>query len=67
MSKNDFKLSTMVGENFKIYLSQMAINDLTLSTMVGNNSEITCLKQLKLILNYPTWLEKNLKLLVSNG
>ena len=40
MSKNDLKLSTMVGENFEIYLSQMAKNDLKLSTMVGEIFEI---------------------------
>ena len=52
----------MVGENFEIYLSQMAKNDLKLSTMVGENFEIyfsrvakndlseSCLSQLKKIL-----------------
>ena len=31
----------MVGENFEIYLSQIAINALKLSTMVGENFEIS--------------------------
>ena len=33
----------------------------TLSIMVGKKFEITCLKWLKMILNYPPWLEKLLK------
>ena len=37
MAKNGLKLSTMVGENFEIYLSEMAKNGLKLSTMVGEN------------------------------
>ena len=40
IAKNAFKLSTMVGENFEIYLSQMAENALKLSTIVGENFEI---------------------------
>ena len=40
MAKNALKLSTMVGENFEIHLSQMAKNDLKLSTIVGDNFEI---------------------------
>ena len=32
--------STMVGENFEIYSTQMAENALKLSTMVGENFEI---------------------------
>jgi hypothetical protein len=40
MVKNALKLSTMVGENFEIYLSQMVKNALKLSTMVGENFEI---------------------------
>ena len=40
MAKNTLKLSTMVGENFEIHLSQMAINAPKLSTMVGENFEI---------------------------
>jgi hypothetical protein len=39
MAKNEFKLSSMVGENFEIYFSQMAKNDLKLSTMVGEHFE----------------------------
>ena len=35
-----FKLSTMVGENFEIYTSQMARMGFKLSTMVGENFEI---------------------------
>ena len=30
----------MVGENFEIYMSEMAKNHLKLSTMVGENCEI---------------------------
>ena len=40
MAKNAPKLSTMVGENFEIHLSQMAENAPKLSTMVGENCEI---------------------------
>jgi len=40
MTKNAFKLSTMVGENFEIYLSQMTKNAFKLSTMVGEKFEI---------------------------
>ena len=32
--------TTMVGENFEIYISQMGKNTLKLSTMVGENFEI---------------------------
>ena len=32
--------ATMVGENFEIYMCQMAKNALKLSTMVGENFEI---------------------------
>ena len=39
MAKNTLKLSTMVGENFEFYLSQMAKNTLKLSTMVGEKFE----------------------------
>ena len=39
MAKNTFKLSTMVGEKFEFYLSQMAKNTLKLSTMVAENFE----------------------------
>ena len=37
MAKNAFKLSTMIGENFEIQLSQMAKNAFKLSIMVGEN------------------------------
>ena len=40
MPKNALKLSTMVGGNFEIYMSQMAKKALKLSTMVGENCEI---------------------------
>ena len=40
MAKNAFKLSTIVGENFEIYFSQMAKNALKLSLMVGGKFEI---------------------------
>ena len=41
MAKNALKLSTMVGGNLKIYLSQMAKKALKLSTMVGEILKIT--------------------------
>ena len=44
MSKNALKLSTMVGESFEIYSSQMAKNALKLSTMVGETFEIYLFK-----------------------
>ena len=59
---NAFKFSTMVGENFENYISQMAGNAFKLSTMVGENFEITSLKWLKMHLNSPPWLEKFLKI-----
>jgi len=40
VAKNAFKLSTMVGENFEIYRSQVAKNAFKLSTMVGEKIEI---------------------------
>ena len=40
MAKNALKLSTMVGEIFEIYLSEMAKNALKLSTTVGENFKI---------------------------
>ena len=40
MAKNAFKLSTMVGQIFEIYLSQTAKNVFKLSTMVGEHFEI---------------------------
>ena len=39
MAKNGSKLSTMVGEDFEIYLYEMAKNSIKLSTMVGENFE----------------------------
>ena len=32
--------SSIVGETFEIYMSEMAINELQLSTMIGENFEI---------------------------
>ena len=61
MAKTALKLSTMVGENFVIFLSQMAKNALKLSTMVGENFEIYLSQMAKNVyLNCPLWLEKNL-------
>ena len=37
MAKNAFKLSTIVGENFEIYLPQMVKNAFKLPIMVGEN------------------------------
>ena len=37
LPKYVFKFSTMVGENFEIYLPQMAKNAFKLSTMVDEN------------------------------
>ena len=58
MAKNGLRLSTIVGENFKIYLSEMAKNELKLSTMVGEIFEIYFSEMAK---NGPPWLEKILK------
>jgi hypothetical protein len=61
MAKNALKLSTIVGENIEIHLSQIAKNAPKLSTMVGENFE-TCWSQLaKNDLNHPPCLEKILK------
>jgi hypothetical protein len=38
MAKNTLELSTMVGEIFEYYSSQMGKNVLELSTMVGETS-----------------------------
>ena len=43
MAKNVFKISTMVGENFEIYTSEMAKNAFKISTMVGEIFEICTL------------------------
>ena len=58
--QNAFKLSTIVGEIFEIYLCQMARNAFKLFTMVRENFEIhLCqIKWLKMQLNGPSWLEK---------
>ena len=56
------KISTMVGENFEIYMFQMAKNAPKLSTMIGENFGIyLSLKWLKNNPNCLTWLEKILK------
>jgi cellulose synthase/poly-beta-1,6-N-acetylglucosamine synthase-like glycosyltransferase len=60
LAKNDLKLSTMFGENFEIYFFQMAKNYHILS-MVRENFKFTSLKWLKIILDYPPWLENILK------
>ena len=39
MPKNGPKLSTMIGENFEIYMCKIAIIAYKLSTMVGENFE----------------------------
>ena len=54
---NAFKLSTMVGENFEIYMSQMAKNALKLSTMVGENFEIYMSQIAKNTLKLSTMIE----------
>ena len=43
--KKRVKLSTMVGENFEICISEMSRNALKLSTMVGENFEI-CISEM---------------------
>ena len=57
MAKNGLKSSTMFGENFEMYLSEMAKNELKLSTMVEENFEIylseMAKKQTKIV--YHTW------------
>ena len=40
MAINALKMSTMIGENFEICISESARNALKLSTMVGENFEI---------------------------
>ena len=40
MSKNHLKLSTMIGENFKIIFAQMSKNCPNLSTMAGEDINI---------------------------
>ena len=68
MAKNTFKLSTMVGENFERYSSQVSKNTLKLSTMVGENFEIYWSQVAKQMhLNCPPWLEKNCNLLIASG
>ena len=47
----------MVGENFEIYLPEMARIAFKLSSMVGEILKFTCLKWPELSLNYPPWLE----------
>ena len=51
----------MVGENFEIFLSQMAKHALKLSTMTGEKFEIHFPQMAKMYLNDPPWLEKSLK------
>ena len=51
----------MVGENFEIYMSQMAKIRLKLSTMVGENIEICWHQMARNAFNCPPWLEKILK------
>ena len=40
LAKNAFGLSTMLKENYEIYLSRVAKNPFKLSIMVGENFEI---------------------------
>ena len=62
MAKSALKLSTMVGENFEIYCSQMAKNAFKLSTMVGDIFEIYLPEMAKSASNCQPWLEKFLKM-----
>ena len=61
MAKNVLKLSTMVGENFEIYLYQMAKNAFKLSNMVGETFEIYFSQMAKNIQTTSTYkgVEKN--------
>ena len=62
MAKNARKLSTMIGENFEICLSQITKNALKLSTMVGEIFKFYLSEMVKnMHLNCPPWLEKGLK------
>ena len=55
----------MVGENFEIYLSQMAKNALKLSTMVGENFEIHLSQMAKNALKLSTMVGENFKIYLS--
>ena len=58
MAKHTLKLSTMIGENFEIDLSELAKTALKLS-MVGEHFVIYSSQLAKNALtNYPPWLEK---------
>ena len=52
------KSSTMVGENFENYLSEVAKMQLKSSTVVGENFENYLSEVAKMHLNHPPWLEK---------
>ena len=64
MAKNDLKLSTMVGENFEIYLSQVAKNDLKLS-MVRENFEIYLSQMAKNDLKISAMVGENFEIYLS--
>ena len=66
MAKNTFnKLSTMVGENFEIYMSQMAKNALKLSTMVGEMFKIYLSQMAKNALKLSTMVGENFEIYLS--
>ena len=56
MDKNALNLSTMVGENFEIYLSQMVKMHLNYPPLLEKILKFTCHKLLKMHLNYPPWI-----------
>ena len=61
MAKNAPKLSTMVVENFEIYLPKWQKNVLNNPPWLDKILKFAYLKWLKTALNNPPWLEKILK------
>ena len=63
VSKNVFKLSTMVGENFEIYSCQVAKNTFKLSTMnCGENYEQQIFSKLLKLFRYSIIKVRNTKI-----
>ena len=62
MVKHALKLSTMVGENFEIYFSQMAKNYFKLSKMVAKKLKFTRFKWLKNKRNMHTMVGENFEI-----
>ena len=62
MARNALKLSTMIGENFKICWHQIARNALKLSTMVREILKYASIKWLEMHLNYSPWFWENFEI-----